>query len=61
GYGAFKTELAETVIEFLQPFQEKIKEYDDASLNLILKAGAKKARGIASETLKDVYSKTGIG
>ena len=60
GYGHFKTELAEAVIEFLKPFQEKVKEYDDETLNKILKDGAEKARTIARETLKDVYAKMGI-
>ncbi len=60
GYGDFKGQLAETVVEFLRPFQERIKEYDDASLDAILKSGAEKARSIASETLHEVYKKTGI-
>ncbi len=60
GYGHFKTELAEAVIEFLKPFQEKAKSYTDAELNEILKNGAEKARTIARETLQDVYAKMGI-
>ena len=60
GYGQFKTELAEVVVEFLRPFQERVKEYDDATLNSILSSGAEKARGIAKTTLTDVYSKMGI-
>lgn len=60
GYGAFKTELAEVAVEFLKPFQERVREYDDASLEEILRSGAEKAAEIASETLRDVYSKMGI-
>jgi tryptophanyl-tRNA synthetase len=60
GYGHFKTELAEVVVEFLRPFQEKVKEFDDETLNQILKSGAEKARSIASATLKQVYEKMGI-
>ncbi len=60
GYGHFKTELAETVVEFLRPFQDRVKQYDDSALDEILKAGAEKARGIAQETLSDVYRKMGI-
>jgi tryptophanyl-tRNA synthetase len=60
GYGHFKTELAETVVEFLRPFQQRIKDFDDAELNKILKDGAGKARAIARETLRDVYAKMGI-
>lgn len=60
GYGQLKTELAEVVVEFLRPFQQKVKDYDEATLNNILKSGAEKARGVASRTLADVYSKIGI-
>ena len=60
GYGHFKTETAEAVIEFLKPFQERVKNYTDEDLKDILKTGAEKARIIARETLKDVYEKTGI-
>lgn len=60
GYGHFKTELAETVVEFLRPFQERVHQYDDAALDAILKPGAEKARSIARETLADAYRKMGI-
>ncbi len=60
GYGHFKTELAEAVIEFLKPFQEKAQSYTDEELNEILKNGAEKARMIARETLQNVYAKMGI-
>ncbi len=60
GYGQFKTELAEAIIEFLRPFQDKFNDYDDAELSKILKIGAEKAREVASVTLKDVYQKMGI-
>jgi tryptophanyl-tRNA synthetase len=60
GYGHFKTELAEVVVEFLRPFQERVREYDDATLDSILKTGADKARAIAADTLADVYRKMGI-
>ena len=60
GYGLFKTETAEAVIEFLKPFQERVKNYTDEDLKDILKTGAEKARAVACETLKDVYAKMGI-
>lgn len=60
GYGHFKTELAEATVEFLRPFQERVKQYDDETLLAILKPGAEKARAIASETLANVYLKLGI-
>ena len=60
GYGAFKSELAEAVVEFLRPFQEKVAHIDDETLLSILKPGAEKAKTIAAETLKTVYQKMGI-
>jgi len=60
GYGQFKGELAEATIEFLRPFQARVSEYDDERLSAILIAGAEKARSVASETLRNVYTKVGI-
>lgn len=60
GYGQFKGEIAEAAIEFLRPFQDRVHQFDDATLETILKSGAEKARSIASQTLADVYDKTGI-
>lgn len=60
GYGQFKTELAEAVVEFLRPFQQRVAEIDDGSLRSILDTGAERAREIAAGTLKDVYGKLGI-
>ena len=60
GYGAFKSELAESVVEFLRPFQERVKEFDDEALLRILKPGAGRAREIARKTLSDVYAAMGI-
>ncbi|MEO6050382.1 MAG: tryptophan--tRNA ligase, partial [Pyrinomonadaceae bacterium] len=60
GYAQFKGELAETTIEFLRPFQERVNNYTDADLGAIIKAGAEKARSVASETLNNVYQRTGI-
>jgi tryptophanyl-tRNA synthetase len=60
GYGQLKGELAEVVVEFLRPFQERVTQYDDASLAAILKPSAEKARDVAKQTLTDVYSKMGL-
>ena len=60
GYGHFKTETADAVIEYLRPFQERVKNYTDEELKNILKTGAEKAKTIAAETLKAVYEKMGI-
>ncbi len=60
GYGHFKAELAEATVEFLRPFQERVRQYDDETLLAILKPGAEKARTIAAETLNQAYAATGI-
>jgi tryptophanyl-tRNA synthetase len=60
GYGDFKRELAEVVVEFLRPFQERVNRYSEDELRSILNSGADKARTIARATLDDVYKKTGI-
>ena len=60
GYGAFKTELAEATVEFLRPFQERVKQYDDETLLAILKPGAEKAQTIAADTFRKVYENMGI-
>jgi tryptophanyl-tRNA synthetase len=60
GYGQFKGELAETTIEFLRPFQERVKGFSDEDLAAILSAGAEKARTVAAETLTTVYERVGL-
>jgi tryptophanyl-tRNA synthetase len=60
GYGDFKSELAEVVIEFLRPFQDKVKQYDDDQLKTILATGAEKAKRVATVTLRSAYEKMGI-
>jgi tryptophanyl-tRNA synthetase len=60
GYGQFKSEIAETIIEFLRPFQERVSRYDDQELAAILKIGSEKARDLAAGTLKKVYDRMGI-
>ncbi|MER3631013.1 MAG: tryptophan--tRNA ligase [Blastocatellia bacterium] len=60
GYGEFKAELADVVVEFLRPFQERARGYSEAELNNVLKCGAEKARTIAADTLSAVYHKMGV-
>ncbi|MER3430861.1 MAG: tryptophan--tRNA ligase [Blastocatellia bacterium] len=60
GYGEFKAELADVVVEFLRPFQERARGYSEAELNKVLKCGAEKARTIAADTLSAVYHKMGV-
>lgn len=60
GYGQLKQDLADVTIEFLQPLQERVRAINDEELTRILEAGADKARGIASSTLKAVKERMGI-
>lgn len=60
GYGDFKRELAEVIVEFLRPFQNRVREIENDELKKILKKGAEKAGAIASGTLENVHEKMGI-
>ena len=60
GYGQFKAEIAEVVIEFLKPFQQRFAEIDDSELKKVLQAGCEKARAVASPMLRSVYEKVGL-
>jgi tryptophanyl-tRNA synthetase len=62
GYGKFKSDLAEAIISFLIPIQEKFKKLrqDENYLNSLLKKNAEKARQVAYDTLKKVHSALGM-
>jgi tryptophanyl-tRNA synthetase len=62
GYGDFKGDLAEVVVESLGPIAARTKEYlaDKAELDRILTEGAEKARRVASRTLAKAYKKIGF-
>ena len=62
GYGNFKTKVAETVIQKLEPIQKKYKELLDNPeyLKEIYTKGAENARKLASKTLDDVKERIGI-
>jgi len=60
GYGEFKKALAEKIIEFLEPIQEKMKKTTDEQALDILKKGAAKAKKIASESLAEIKEKIGL-
>src|SRR6266508_2766643 len=53
GYAKLKEDLADVTIEFLKPFQERVKQIDDGKLNAILERGANRAQAIASKTLSE--------
>lgn len=62
GYGEFKDDLADVVIQALSPIQERYKEYrqDKVFLESIYREGADKAEAFAAKTLRKVYKKIGF-
>src|SRR6478609_5779964 len=62
GYGDLKVELAQVVVDWVTPYQERVHGYldDPASLDEILASGADKARDIAAVTLDRLYERTGL-
>jgi len=60
GYAEFKDGLAEIIIGFLEPFQEKYNSLTDDEVLAILNQGARKARKIASQTMAEVKNKVGL-
>jgi tryptophanyl-tRNA synthetase len=62
GYGDFKKELAEVVVEFVTPFRDRTLELleDKAQLDGILQDGAAKANAVAERTLAEVYDRIGF-
>ena len=62
GYGDFKGDLAQVVVDFVTPFRERTLELldDRAELDAVLRRGAEQAREVASRTLADVYDRVGF-
>jgi tryptophanyl-tRNA synthetase len=62
GYGDFKKDLAEVVVEGLSPVRERALELmdDPRELDEVLEAGAEKARAVARSTLHDAWAKLGL-
>jgi tryptophanyl-tRNA synthetase len=62
GYGDFKADLSDVVVEFVTPFRDRTLELldDRAELDRILARGAERAREVASRTLADVYDRVGL-
>ncbi len=59
-YADFKNDLAEVIIAFLKPLQERMKELTDDKVLAILKEGADKVRSIARKKLDEVKKKIGF-
>ena len=62
GYGDFKKDLAELVVEFVTPFRERTLGYldDPAQLEAILADGAERARAVTVPTLELAYDRLGF-
>ncbi len=62
GYGDLKKDLAEVVLDFLAPIQQRTRAYldDPAGLDDLLAIGAAKARAVAGATLREVYQRVGF-
>ncbi len=63
GYGDFKKDLAEVVVNFLEPIQEKYHQIreDKDYLDQVLKKGLAKAKPISEKTLEKVHKSMGLG
>ena len=62
GYGDFKKDLGEVVVEFVTPFRDRTLQLleDRAELDAVLRRGAEKAHDVAERTLADVYDRVGF-
>ncbi len=60
GYGDFKKELAEVVIQALKPIQERYKKISDDEVKAILNGGVKKARPLAQMTYQKAKELMGL-
>ena len=62
GYGEFKEDLAEVVIDGIAPVRDRFFEIrkDKVGLEKIYQAGAEKASYLANKTLRKVYKKVGF-
>jgi tryptophanyl-tRNA synthetase len=62
GYGDFKGDLAEVLVEALSPIRERALELldDPREIDEILEDGAERTRKVASSTLRDAWAKMGL-
>lgn len=62
GYGDFKKDLGEVVVEFVTPFRDRTLELleDRTTLTDVLAEGAEQANAVAEATLRDVYDRVGF-
>ena len=62
GYGRFKSDLADAIVEVLEPIQVRYRELrdDPAELMRLLAVGAEKARAVSAPTLAAMYERLGF-
>ena len=62
GYGQFKSDVAEAVVELLAPIQARFAELrgDPGELRRLLAVGAEKARERSAPTLRTMYERMGF-
>ena len=62
GFGKFKTDLAESLVEKLRPIQENLLRFkqDQSYLRQVLDDGKNKAQAIAAKTRKEVFEIVGL-
>ncbi len=62
GYGDFKKDLGEVVVDFVTPFRNRTLELleDRTTLDEVLRSGAQRATEVAQRTLADVYDRVGF-
>jgi hypothetical protein len=62
GYGAFKTDVGDAVVEAVLPIQERYRELraDEAELRRLLEVGAEKAAAASAPTLEAMYERMGF-
>jgi tryptophanyl-tRNA synthetase len=62
GYGVFKEQVAEAVVELFAPIQKRYEELraDEGELRRLLAVGAEKAREASAPTLESMYERMGF-
>src|SRR6478735_2153119 len=62
GYGDFKGDLADVVVEFVTPFRDRTMELlnDQTQLSAVLEQGRQQAAEVAEATLRDVWQRVGF-